>query len=422
MRRRILIVALSAVVLAVLLLGAPLAVAIERNAMSDERGELQRAALQAAGAVSPTYRAGDPVELADPGSDIQLGVYTPQGRRVAGGGPATLEPSLAGAGQGAVAGSSSGGTLVEAVPVSVGERTIAVVRASSSRSAVDSTVRTQLLALAALALVALSGAGAVAFWQARRLASSMERLAEAAGRLGAGDFSVATPVSGVAEIDRTAEVLSTTAGRLSDQMARERAFAARASHQLRTPLTRLRLELEAGLAGTDANLVSAVRDALGTADHLSQTLDDVLALTRNEHDGTAFFDVETLLTELGDQWRGTLAAVDRPLRVTVDDPPEARASVVAVRQVLHVLVDNAFRHGSGAVTIAVRDSAGAVAIDVIDQGGNPVTWPSAEGASGRRLGLVLARSLTESQGGRLLLSSDESHTRFTILLAAAERT
>lgn len=417
MRRRILIVALSAVVLAVLLLGAPLAVAIDRSVVSEERGELERAALQAAGAVAPGYRAGDPVELPHVAAGIQVAVYTPAGRKVAGSGPAVLEPRLSRARHGAAVGGGSAGDLVEAVPVAVGETVIAVVRTSSSRSAVNGTVRNDLLALAGLALVALTGAGALAFWQARRLASSMEQLADAAVQLGAGDFSVRTPVSGVAEIDQTADALSTTARRLADQMARERAFAARASHQLRTPLTRLRLELEAGLSG-DEDLITAVRDALATADHLTQTLDDVLVLTREEPDGTASFEVEVLLTECSDQWRGTLATSDRPLRLVLEPSPRARASQVAVRQVLHVLVDNAFRHGSGAITIVGRESAGAVAIDVIDAGATAVAWPSA-GSAGGRLGLAMARSLTESQGGRLLLTSDDAHTRFTILLPAA---
>jgi signal transduction histidine kinase len=418
--RRILLVALSAVVLAVVLLGAPLAVAIDRSVVSDERGELERAALQAAGTVAPGYRAGDPVELPDLGNDIQVGVYSTGGRRVTGSGPGVLETGLVSARRGTAVGSSTPDALLEAVPVSVGERVIGVVRVSSSRSEVQGTVRRDLLALSALAFLALTGAGALAFWQARRLAASMGRLADAAVQLGAGDFSVSTPVSGVAEIDRTAEALSVTARRLAEQMSRERAFAARASHQLRTPLTRLRLELETGLSGDRDDLVDAARDALATADHLSQTLDDILVLTREAHAATSAFEVESLLRECAEQWRGDLAAADRPLRLVLDHPPDALASRVAVRQALHVLLDNACRHGTGVVSLVGRESADAVAIDVIDRGRGSVTWPSDTGATGH-LGLAMARSLTEAEGGRLLLTSDEVHTRFTILLPAAPR-
>jgi len=276
----------------------------------------------------------------------------------------------------------------------------------------------ELLALAGLTLLALTGAGAFAFWQARRLAIWMRALSDAATELGAGDFSVRPPVSGVAEIDRTGDALVATARRLSEQVERERSFAAQASHQLRTPLTRLRLELEAGLAGGESGLGAAARDALVTADHLSQTIDDVLALAREPHGLDVELDVEELLAECRARWQGILAAQDRPLRVVIDSPPYASASRVAVRQVLEVLLDNAYRHGSGTVTVTARESGGAVAIDVADRGSTDVTWPAGDSAPGR-LGLPMARSLAASQSGRLLLSSDSSGTRFTLLVPPA---
>jgi signal transduction histidine kinase len=415
--RRILVVALSAVTLAVVLLGGPLAVAIERSVVAEERGELERTALQGAVTVSPTYRSGDPIELPAVDTGIQLAVYTPNGRRVAGDGPSRLDAEeVAGVRRGRVTTSTTSDMLAASVPVSVGEHVIGVVRASSRRSAVRATVARDLLQLAGLALLATVGAGALAYWQARRLARPMGRLADAAAQLGAGDFSVQTTPSGVAEIDRTADALTVTARRLSDLVERERAFVARASHQLRTPLTRLRLELEAGLDSDPEGLAEAARDALATSEHLSQTLDDVLMLTRQDGQTTTPFDVEALLKECDEKWHGLFAAADRPLRWVVEEPPNALASAVAVRQVVHVLLDNALRHGSGAVTLVGRESADAVAIDVIDQGNQPVTWPP-EVTSGH-LGLAMARSVAESQHGRLLLSQDDKSTRFTLLLPA----
>ena len=423
MRRRILTVALSAVVLAVLLLGVPLAVAIQRNVVTEERGELERTALRAAVAVSPTYRQGDPVELPGAEAGVDVGVYTVSGDRVAGTGPARLEPVAAPAARGGVVDASTASDLIEAVPVSVDEKVIAVVRASSTRSAVRATVVRDVVLLAGLALVALAGAGLLAFWQARRLTSPMRTLAEAATELGAGDFSIRVPASGVPEIDATAEALSATAGRLSAQVARERAFATQASHQLRTPLTRLRLELEAGIeAGRDggaAGLEAAVRDALATADQLSQTIDDVLVLAREPHGRASELDVERLLTDCVASWRGLFATAGRPLRLIIDAPPPASASEVAVRQVLQVLIDNAYEHGQGAVTVTARDSGGAVAIDVADRGTGELAWPAVEVPSGR-LGLAMARDLAAAQHGRLLAASDASGTTFTLLVPAAD--
>lgn len=417
MRRRILTVALSAVVLAVALFGVPLAIAIQRNAVTEERGELERAALQAAVVVSPTYRTGDPVELPETADGIAVGLYGVDGARVVGSGPPGLEPGAAAASQGAVADASTDRELVEAVPVSVDENVIGIVRASSTRAAIRSTVVKDLLELSGLALLALGGAGAFAFWQSRRLTVPMRVLALAATDLGAGDFSVRPPRSGVSEIDRTGDALAATARRLSEQMARERAFAAHASHQLRTPLTRLRLELEAGLSEGGAGLAPAVREALATADHLSQTIDDVLALTRQRPDVSSDFDVDGLLSECVVQWQGIFATEDRPLRLVVEAPSRASASRVAVRQVLQVLIDNAYRHGRGTVTLTLRDSGDAVAIDVADRGTNAFDWPT-EDTSPSRLGLPMARALAASQNGRLLLAHEQTGTRFTLLLPA----
>lgn len=415
MRRRILLVALSAVVLAVLLLGVPLALAIRSNVTSQKRGELERAALQAAVAVSPSYQRGDPVELPAAGSSIDVALYDVTGRRVAGTGPADLEAALLKARHGTVAEAATGREFLQAVPVSVGERVIGVVRAASTRSTVRAAIARDLIGLGALALIALAGAGTFAYWQARRLSLPMLALAKAATDLGAGDFSVTPPVTGVAEIDQTGNALAATARRLSDQIARERAFAAQAPHQLRTPLTRLRLELETGLEGDHEMLKDSVRDALATADHLSQTIDDVLQLARSHHVSATEFDVEDLLVECVEQWRGVFATADRPLRLDVESPSEAAASRVAVRQVLQVLIDNAYRHGEGTVTLTARESGDAVAIDVADRGTTPVSWPDPTASAGR-LGLAMARDLAAKQDGRLLLANEPDGTRFTLLV------
>jgi signal transduction histidine kinase len=89
-----------------------------------------------------------------------------------------------------------------------------------------------------------------------------------------------------------------------------------------------------------------------------------------------------------------------------------------VRQILQVLLDNALRHGAGEVTVTARDSGGTVAIDVQDRGTEQVEWPP-PGATPQPLGLAMARSLAESQDGRLMLDSDSSRTCFTLLVPTA---
>jgi signal transduction histidine kinase len=125
--------------------------------------------------------------------------------------------------------------------------------------------------------------------------------------------------------------------------------------------------------------------------------------------------------EVPDGWHSTLAAVGRPLRFRVGDHlPNAVASSAAVRQVLSVLLDNASRHGDGAVTVAGRDATDALAIDVSDEGAG-VADPDqlfrrrSPTAGGHSIGLALARSLAEAEGGRLMLGRSAPPT-FTLLL------
>jgi signal transduction histidine kinase len=204
---------------------------------------------------------------------------------------------------------------------------------------------------------------------------------------------------------------------------RERAFSAHASHQLRTPLTALRLQLETGLAGPQRSFEPAIRAALATADQLERTIDDVLELARSDEHLHHRVDLDDLLDDLRRRWHGVLAAQDRPLQISTQSLPQQRAaaSAAAVRQILDVLVDNAYRHGQGAVTVQARDADGAIAIDVLDEGragGGRTPDPDPARAS-RRLGLPLAQQLAESQGGRLILAGHEGPTRFTLLLAHA---
>jgi len=399
------------VVLAVTVLGVPLAFAVSQIVTNDERGELERLALGAAGAVSPGYRVGDPIELPSIESGVQLAVYDQRGHRISGQGPVMLEASIRSAATGAIAQADERELLIEAVPVARGERVIAVVRAASPESAVTTRAAWWGLALLGGCIAAALCATGFAAWQSRRLVKPLERLATAAVEIGAGDFTVRTARCGVSEIDAAGASLNQTAQRLASLIDRERSFSTYASHQLRTPLTQLQLQLESGLAQGGASLRDAASAAMISADRLSQTIDDVLELARADQPITGF-DVSELLEEVRETWHGVLASHGRPLRVILDHPFRVACSLPAVRQILHVLMDNALRHGRGPVTVEARDAHGAVAIDVVDQGS---AAPIALVADGR-LGLSLALSLASAERGRLLVDQRGRGTRFTLLL------
>jgi signal transduction histidine kinase len=416
MRSRILRVALTAAVLAVLVTGLPAGFAVAQLVSSGERSELQGLSLRAASRVGTTFRSGDPVELPATESGIQLGVYTSSGRLVQGTGPADLdvgEPKLVAGGP---VSTTVAGHLVEYVPVRNGERVIGVVRASSPTSAVWMRTVGWWLAILAAAIAAVACAGVYAARQSRRLSSPIEDLTDSVVALGDGLFTLdVARASGVPEIDHAATSVRRTARRLGDLVDRERSFTAGASHQLRTPLTQMRLTLETGLGGSDRALREAVQEAMSSADVLSQTIDDVLEMARLEPGDGTRTSAAQVLDDLASSWRATLASEGRQLRVQVEATSEVAVSASVLRQAVTTLVDNAVKHGWGTVTLRVRDSFEAVAVDVVDEGTGPPVNLRADAS----LGLRMAITVIEQAGGRIV-SDRSGPTVFTLLLPFAD--
>jgi len=431
MRRRIQLVGVLAATLAIGLFGVPLAVAVVVLLHSDEFGELERVADTAAVQVAPALVAGRPVVgFADDKDDgISVAVYALDGRRLAGTGPAAGDAPVRQAAGGQVAHGSGtiGGQMVVAVPVTSGDRVVGVARAASPITRIYLQAALTWLGMAGLAALALGGATLLARRQSRRLADPLVRLAAAAQTLGEGDFTVQAPPAGIEEIDAAGAALTRTAERLGELVGRERAFSADASHQLRTPLTGLRLRLETALDGGE-DLRPAVAGALETADRLERTIDELLALARDAPSARTPADLPTLLDELRGGWAQPLREAGRTLRLSVAPGlPDTRASAAATRQILDVLLANATRHGAGTVKVTAREADTAVAVDVADEGAG-VHVPAAElfrrrtgRAAGHGIGLALARALAEAEGGRLVLSRAAPAPVFTLLLPARSR-
>ncbi|MGH3514520.1 MAG: sensor histidine kinase [Pseudonocardiaceae bacterium] len=426
MRTRIVGLAVLAAVLAIALFGVPLAGGVLKYAKSNERTKLLLGADAAAAAVSADVLRGKmPTDLRDPNDGTHLAVYVDRGLRILGTGPEGGDPAVYAALHGEISNKDLNGELVVAVPVTHDTDVIGAVRAASPVMDVYRWVALVWLAMLGLGGLAIGMVWLVARRQARRLASPLEELSEAARRLGQGDFSVRTTPAAIPEIDSVGSALNSTAGRLDEMLARERSFSADASHQLRTPLTGLRLRLEAALEHPGQDLRHAITDGIAAADRLEQTIEELLALARDTRSSNATpLDLPVLLDEIEAGWHDRLAAQDRALHVAVDPlAPVSLASTAAVRQVLTVLLDNAATHGSGTVSVAVRNAADALAIDVSDEG-TGITAPEPELftrrsrlADGHGIGLALARSLAEAEGGRLRLTRPAPPT-FTLLVPA----
>jgi signal transduction histidine kinase len=423
-RRRILAAIVAITAVAVALFGLPLALVVQHLYRSEAVVRLEREGTRAVTAVPDSFTtSGDPVELPPPDDGTRLALYRADGRLVVGDGPGRMDPAARAGLAGRVAERTAQGFLVVAVPVADEERVVGVVRAALPEAAIDRRVHRAWLLMAALGLAVLAVAALVARVQAGRLSRPVDALAMTAARLGDGDFSARAGRSGVAEVDEVARTLDATSDRLGQLLARERAFSADASHQLRTPLAGLRLRLEAARLLPGADQRQAVADALVEVDRLEGMVEQLLALARDVGPPRDRLDLAAVLDDLDRRWHGRLAAASRPLRLQVEaDAPPVRVSASAISQVLDVLVANAAEHGGGAVTVRARSAPGGLALEVGDEGlgvtGDPARIFSRRGASSptRGIGLALARSLAEAEGGRLLLQHPGPRPMFALLL------
>lgn len=406
--------------LAEALFALPLAVAVRHRESDRDRRELtQLAALAADRVVQGHLVVAAP---SHPEGDQQLSLYDPTGRRIDGSGPPNVETAARAALDNRVTDTRQHGLRVVTVPLVDGGRVTGIVRAAEPLTAGASRVHAAWWRMAALAGASVILSALAGFAVARRLTRPLDVLGRDAIRIGEGDFTVSARRTGIPEIDRVGDNVSRTADRISSLFAREQAFTADASHQLRSPLTGLRLTLEAELAHPRPDHRVAIGLALADVERLEITVDSLLALARDTAVERAPVDLVALLDELADRWRASFAGTGRHLTV---DPGAGvgspTVSVAALSHVLDVLVDNACRHGTGDVVVRTRRHDRAVSVAVSDQGpgvADPVAVFERRrpDASGTGIGLALARRLTEAEGGRLRLRSGAVGATFEVTL------
>ncbi len=212
------------------------------------------------------------------------------------------------------------------------------------------------LAVAVLSLIAVAVAVGLALLQARRLAGPLERLARRATTVGHPGFNRRPAPSGVEELDAVEHALVEADERIAALLQREREFSANASHQLRSPLTGLRMRLEElqAIAGT-ADAREEATAALGQVDRLLATIAELEALARaQESDGTPADLAGVTRAHTRAAWVPRFAAAGRELRVDAPGSALVRLADEALRQLLDVLLDNALRHGAGTTTVAAE--------------------------------------------------------------------
>lgn len=431
MRRRLLMSTLAAVAAAVVLLGAPLGVAVRGLLVQQALDELEQLADGAQLVLDRTTASERELVLLllAERTGTRLMLLSVAGQVLADSGGA--QPGLIATGadvararEGRVGRARGDGLLTVAVPVEQAGQS-RILRVISDDAGLRRRVRGAWGQIGGLAVTALGVAALLAGWQGRRLAAPLEDLAASARRLGEGDFSARAPRSGLPEPDDVAGALDRTADRLAAMLERSRSFSADASHQLRTPLTALRLDLEALEAvATEADGPPLVAAAMAEADRLETTIEELLALAATPAAAEGL-DLGELVAERLDAWQALARAQGRRVVVQAGVAPPVRARAAAIGQCLQVLLDNALEHGAGTITVVVEEVAGVPGRDragarlcVADEGPGFPRDPASGQAHATGLGLSLARSLVEAEGGRLHVERSRPGAMVCLLLPA----
>jgi signal transduction histidine kinase len=399
MRRRVLVATLSALAVAVVLLGVPLTVLAGQIVRADTLNDLQARTDTAARALEVRYERGEDIEErvllshlgTAPGAPEYIRVRLPDGTELSAGERPQASYSAS----------------------RVTESGIVVIMLADRWEVYWEVVRVVALVIA-LGFVAVIAGAWMARWQANRLAAPLVYLAASAEQLGAGHVRLKLEPSGVEEIDMVAEELARSADRMAARLASERQFASDASHQLRTPLTALTMRLEEIATLTSEDSVRAEAEAsLEQVERLVGVVDDLLGRSRSAAgSGTQVVALAEVFEQQREEWEPAFAKAKRTLRIPESDD-EVFATPGALAQVLATLIENSLTHGAGTTFVTARASGPnqAVVVEVRDEGeGVPedlaprIFERSVTSGKGTGLGLTLARDLVAADGGRLELS------------------
>jgi signal transduction histidine kinase len=341
-----------------------------------------------------------------------------------------IEEALAGVGTSGTRPSDTLDTdlLYVAVPVASGGTVHGALRITLDTSDVNERIRSLWIALGAVAVVVLAAVVMIGWVIARSVTRPLRELTASAARFAGGDFSVTDHVSeGPAEIRALDDTMTTMAHRLDAVLSDQRRFVADASHQLRTPLTALRLRLEnlqndivdAERGENDRSSVEALERAIDETDRLNELVSNLLQLARTDDARAAVVvvDLAELVRDRVDTWTATAEERGVELRhVSAERATPVRAVPGAVEQILDNLLDNALAvssPGSG-LEVGLRAIDGAVELSVVDHGPGLTDaekldavrrfWRGDTTRPGTGLGLAIVEALATSSGGHITMT------------------
>lgn len=261
------------------------------------------------------------------------------------------------------------------------------------------------------------------FLFARRITAPLRRFSEAAERLGRDPQAPPVTLSGPGEIGAAAEAFNAMQARLKRYIDDRTAMVGAISHDLRTPLARMRFKLEGAPGGVKDSVLADVAQ-------MEQMIQGALAFIR---DGSTPGERQRLdLLSLVECVVDDAALVGGDVELLASEPVTVEGDPVALQRLFENLVDNAMKYGTRA-RLRVRREAELAVVDIDDAGPG---LPPAEreqvfqpfyradaarnlDAGGMGLGLPIARSTARAHGGdvELLAGSEGLRARVTLPLA-----
>ncbi len=318
-----------------------------------------------------------------------------------------------------------GDAFTVTVPASSGATVRCVVRVSYPVAPVTTKIRGIWTTLALIGLGVLTAVAAIAFALARWVTGPVRALEAATAELAEGRLNAPPTTSqGPPELRRLASTFSRTAARLQHLLQAQRAFASEASHQLKTPLTALRLRLENFEPYLDPRAHDSLDEAVGEVERLGRMVHGLLALARLENSATApeATDLDAVVADRATTW--TAFAAEHHVDIVVTGEPGGQVWAVpgALEQIIDNLLSNALRVAppGTSITLATRHTGGgrtaAVELHVMDQGPGMTGsererafdrfWRAADSYhEGTGLGLPIVRQLTRAGGGDVVLAT-----------------
>lgn len=309
--------------------------------------------------------------------------------------------------------------LYVAVPVLLGDKVLGVVRFSHPKSQVDKEVQDHVMGIVAAGLITLLAAACVAIPLALTIARPISRLKTSTESLADGDFSVhADDTKGPPEIRELSRSFNAMAGRIGLMLESQQHFSGAVSHQLRTPLTALRLRLEQAqeaVGGSTSPVAIALEASRVETDRLQEMIEQLLALSRLEGGSTVTVKVNAsvIVRSRVAVWESLAAERHIAFKVVGLETAPCVALDGALEQIVDNYIDNALTAApnNSTITIEVHRVHRHMQVDVIDEGPGLSEEKRAlaferfwrgteiENAPGTGLGLSIVRQLAVASGG-----------------------